>query len=422
MIKGTAAQDVLLSRERNPKKIAVYAVAGIALVTGLSIAIPHYSQVFTADLMMPENSLRLSKVRRGELTREIISQGRIVAANSPTLFSPEQGFIDLKVKAGDTVNRGQILAVTLSPDLNELLAQEKSNLARMQVELERQKIQAKRRKLELQQAEDLARVNLKAMDREKRRADEAIEIDLISRLDYEKSRDELDRAELEYAQAIQNNRLEQESLDFDGRTLTLQAESQQLLVDGLQRRVNGLTVISPVDGMVGNIQVEQRQAVAANQPLITVVDLTAFEVEATVSEGYADDLAPLMDAEISLNGKTYAGQLTAISPEVVNGQVITRIRFSNSVPENLRQNQRLTARILLENKNNVLMVDRGSFVDNFDGTIFKREGNRAIRVPVVLGSTSLRHVEILDGLNTDDVVIVSAVPAGKATRELLITN
>lgn len=422
MIKGTAAQDILLSRKRNPKKIVVYAVAGIALVIGLSFAIPHYSQVFTADLTVPENSLRLSKVRRGELTRDIISQGRIVAANSPTLFSPEQGFIDLKVKAGDTVNRGQILAVTLSPDLNELLAQEKSNLARMQVELERQKIQAKRRKLELQQAEDLAQVNLKAMDREKRRADEAIKIELISQLDYEKSKDELDRAKLEYAQAVQNNRLEQESLDFDGRTLTLQVESQQLLVDGLQRRVNGLTVISPVDGMVGNIQVEQRQAVAANQPLITVVDLTAFEVEATVSEGYADDLAPLMDAEISLNGKTYAGQLTAISPEVVSSQVITRIRFSNSVPENLRQNQRLTARILLENKNNVLMVDRGSFVDNFDGTIFKREGNRAVRVPVVLGSTSLRHVEILDGLNTDDVVIVSAVPAGKATRELLITN
>lgn len=422
MIKGTSATDVIVTKRFNTTKVKFMVLLAAIFTAGLTYAIPHYLQVASADLVVSEDSLRLSTVRRGELLREVISQGRIVAANSPTLFSPEQGFVNLKVKAGDRVKKGQLLAQTISPLLNELHAREESNLARIKNELERQKIQTKRRKFELQQTEDMAQVDLKAMDREKRRADESIAKDLISRLDFERAQDDLNRAKLIYSQAKQNNLLEQESLDFDVTTLELQVKSQALLVAGLLRRVNELNVVSPVNGMVGNVQVEPRQAVTANQALITVVDLSAFEIEATVSEGYADDLAPLMAAEIRLNGQNYAGELTAISPEVVNSQVITRIRFTGTVPKNLRQNQRLTARIVLESKPGVLMLDRGSFVDSFNGTVFKKVGDTAVRIPVTLGSKSLRHIEIVDGLSVNDVVIVSAIAAKRNTQNILITE
>lgn len=422
MIKGTAAQDVFLTGTFNRKRMKAIIAGCVLVAVSLAYAVPHYAQLFTADLVLREDALRLSTVRRGELVREVVSQGRIVAANSPTLFSPEQGFVDLRVKAGESVENGQLLAVVASPDLKELLDRESSNLERMKIELERQKIQSKRRRFELQQAEDLAKVNLVAMDREQRRAEKAIERGLISELDYEEAVDNLERARLEHRQARQNNTLEQESLSFDVSTLMLQLESQQTLVNGLQRRVNGLQVTSPVEGMVGNVQVRPGQAVAANEPLITVVDLTAFEIEAMVSEGYADELAPHMEVEISLNGAVYAGELTAISPEVVGNQVVTGVRFSGTPPANLRQNQRLTARILLENKSDVLMVDRGSFVDNFDGTVFRKEGDKATRVPVVIGSRSLRHVEILGGLEEGDIVITSAVQADRSTEEILIAN
>lgn len=422
MIKGTSATDVIVTKRFNTTKVKFMVLLAAIFTAGLTYAIPHYLQVASADLVVSEDSLRLSTVRRGELLREVISQGRIVAANSPTLFSPEQGFVNLKVKAGDRVKKDQLLAQTISPLLNELHAREESNLARIKNELARQKIQTKRRKFELQQTEDMAQVDLKAMDREKRRADESIAKDLISRLDFERAQDDLNRAKLIYSQAKQNNLLEQESLDFDVTTLELQVKSQALLVAGLLRRVNELNVVSPVNGMVGNVQVEPRQAVTANQALITVVDLSAFEIEATVSEGYADDLAPLMAAEIRLNGQSYAGELTAISPEVVNSQVITRIRFTGTVPKNLRQNQRLTARIVLESKPGVLMLDRGSFVDSFNGTVFKKVGDTAVRIPVTLGSKSLRHIEIVDGLSVNDVVIVSAIAAKRNTQNILITE
>ncbi len=421
-IADTSAQDLLLVQPgASTKRIAAIGVLLLLLVLAAAAFI-YVSEVSVSGLVVKRESVRLAQVERGTLVRDVVSQGRIVAANSPTLFSPEQGYVDLSVKAGDAVEQGQLLARIISPDLNELLAQETANLTRVEADLGRQKIESKRQKLELEQTVAMAQVNEKAMAREARRAELAIQKNLISQLEYEKSIDDLERAQLELVQAKQNGELANESLGFDVESLILQLKSQQLLVDALKRRVGELAIVSPVGGMIGNVQVIDRQAVSPNQALITVVDLTAFEVETVVPEGFADDIAPLMEAEISLSGANYPGVVTAISPEVINGGVSARIRFTETLPANLRQSQRLTAKILLENKPDVLIVNRGSFFDGFRGHVYRVSDNKAVRVPVVLGGSNLRHMEVVDGLQPGDTIIISSLPTKANSEHILITN
>jgi len=299
-IADTSAQDSMLSQP-TLKRRRMVTVGVVLLLMGVAVsAFTYVADVSRSGQVIERSAIRIATVKRGTLVREVVSQGRIVAANSPTLFSPEQGYIEMAIKAGDSVERDQVLATIISPDLNELLARETANLTRLQADLGRQKIESKRRKLELEQIIAMAQVSKNAMVREKLRADQAISKKLISQLEYEKAADDLARADLEFIQAKQNSELANESLGFDIESLTLQLKGQQLLVDALQRRVHELTIRSPVAGMVGNVQVVNRQAVAANQALITVVDLSAFEVEAVVPEGFADDIAALLDAEISL--------------------------------------------------------------------------------------------------------------------------
>ncbi len=422
-IADTSAQDLMLGQTNRKTLRRVVIVGAVALLIGVAVsAFIYVADVSMSGLVMERSAIRIATVERGTLVREVVSQGRIIAANSPTLFSPEQGYVDMAVKAGDTVVRDQVLATIVSPDLNELLAREMANLTRMEADLGRQKIESKRRKLELEQIIAMAQVSEKAMMREKLRADEAIGKKLIRQLDYEKAEDDLERAKLELTQAKQNCELAKESLGFDIESLTLQLKSQQLLVDALQRRVHELTIKSPVSGMVGNVQVVNRQAVAANQALITVVDLSAFEVEATVPEGFADDIAPLMESEITLGGSSFPGVVTAISPEVINGGVSARIRFADVLPENLRQSQRLTAKIILENKPNVLIVNRGSFFDGFRGYVYKVQDNKALRVPVALGGSSLKHFEIMDGLQEGDSIIISSLNNSATDEQILLTD
>ncbi|WP_308368493.1 MULTISPECIES: efflux RND transporter periplasmic adaptor subunit [unclassified Microbulbifer] len=412
MIRDTSGQDIRIDAAppwKNPKLLKSSAAVLLAIVF-LTWGIKSWWVTGSVDGTLSLSRVNIAQVERGDLVRDLVVQGKVVAANSPTLFSPAQGIVKFAVKAGDAVERGQLLAEMDSPELSNQLAQEKALLNKLTVELQRQKIQAKRQQLENRQKADLAKVDLTAARRELKRAETSIEKQIISQLDFEKASDDLARAELEYRQAEQNAELEKEALTFETQTLELQVSQQTLQVEELQRRVGKLKILSPVDGTIGSLAVAQRSAVAANTPLITVVDLTSFELEAAVPENYADDLGLAMAVEINLGGKKLPGEITAISPEVINGQVETRVRFAEGQPQNLRQNLRLTARILLENREDVMLVKRGAFLDQSGGRYaFRLNGEeQAERVPIQIGALGLNQVEIVSGLKEGDQIIISA--------------
>ena len=83
---------------------------------------------------------------------------------------------------------------------------------------------------------------------------------------------------------------------------------------------------------MANLAQPEKTRVAADAPLLTVVDLSAFEIEFQVAETYAGDIKPGMAAEITLEGRSVPGTVTAISPEVRQNQVTGRVKFANGQP------------------------------------------------------------------------------------------
>ena len=161
----------------------------------------------------------------------------------------------------------------------------------------------------------------------------------------------------------QELRSDMQRLAFELRASEFEVSRQLLFVDDLRRQIDDLDIKSPVDGIVGDLLVDQKSAVSRDTPVMAVVDLSRFEIDALIPESYADDLAIGMQTEILVGGERYSGQLIAVSPEIVNNQVASRIRFNGDGPTNLRQNQRLTTRILLAEYQDVIMVQRGQFLD-----------------------------------------------------------
>jgi len=159
---------------------------------------------------------------------------------------------------------------------------------------------------------------------------------------------------------VEDASLDQERLAFELRTSELKIERQSFLVQDLLRQVDELDMRSPVNGIVGNLMVDQKAAVSRNQVVMAVVDLSAFEIEAQVPESYADDLGLGMSAEVRLGNQKYPASLVSVSPEIIQNQVTTRIRFVGPMPPGLRQNQRLSTRILMEEKKNVLTLQTRS--------------------------------------------------------------
>lgn len=423
-IADTSAQDVRIAPKSNRNRKIVGGGILVVLLALVWIATPAVKRWADASVTVPLERLRLATVTRGDLVRDVSVQGRVVAAVSPTLYAPAPGTITLHVEAGATVSATQVLAVIDSPELENELRQADSALQQQTVELERQRIESRQLALEKRKAADLANVALIAAKREKRRADEANVLKVISVIDYEKAQDDLQNAELAYAHARADADLFDERLAFELQASELAVERQRMLVAELRRQVDRLSIRSPVDGIVGDLLVEQKNAVARDTPVMAVVDLTRFEVDAQIPESYADDLGIGMIAEIIIGGATYPGSLVAVSPEVVENQVTTRIRFDGDMPPNLRQNQRLMTRILLEERPDVLMLSRGQFLDSGGGRVaYVLDGNDLLhRRTITIGARSLAAVEIQSGLEAGDTVVISSIDRFQGADTVLVTD
>ena len=348
----------------------------------------------------------------------------MVAAVSPSMFAPAAGTITLLVEAGAVVNEGQPLATIDSPDLQNQLQQEQAALDSLSVEFDRQRIETKQKALDNRKNIDLTKVTLIAAERERRRAESGYKIEAISEIDFEKTKDDLETARLAHEHAVADASLDDERLVFELKTRELQVSRQSMLVQDLLRQVDELNMRSPVNGIVGNLMVDQKAAVSRNQVVMAVVDLTAFEIEAQVPESYADDLGLGMQAEVLVGNQKHPGVLVSVSPEIIQNQVTTRVRFAEAMPSGLRQNQRLTTRILMEEKNDVLTLPRGQFLDSGGSRIayVLDVDNVAHRRSIGIGARSLAAVEVVEGLMEGELVVISSIDQFRSADTVLVTN
>lgn len=408
-IRDTSAQDRPLDPgpgQARRRKLIIAAVAGGLLLLIAIVALVR--SWIGAEMSVPRERVRIAEVTRGMFIRDVAAQGTVVAAVSPTMFAPAAGTVHFIVQAGDKVAKNQIIANVDSPELRNELAREQATLAGMEVAVQRQSIETRRQQLANQQTIDLANVNIQAAEREQRRAQDSWGKHLISERDFEKARDDALAAAVNHKHAIETAQLQKESLEFELRAKRLERDRQRLMVEDLQRRVTDLDIKSPVEGVVGTLVVAERTTVAQNAALLSVVDLGAFEIEFQVPESYADDLGLGMDAEITYGAQKFAASVSAISPEVKQGQVSGRLRFAGTVPQGMRQNQRVSSRIVLEARDGVLKVARGPFLDTGGGRIaFVVNDDIGARRKIRTGSTSVAEVEILEGLAAGDRIIVS---------------
>ncbi|MCO4799825.1 MAG: efflux RND transporter periplasmic adaptor subunit [Colwelliaceae bacterium] len=424
IIKDTSDQDVQINTTKPKSKFWLITFSATIIIGAIIWQVaPAASRWSQASESISRDRVRIATITRGDFTREISVLGRVVAAVSPTVYSPADGTITLLIEAGNEVKEGQALASLDSPELTSRRDQQQAILEGLQSSFERQKIQAKKQRLSDQKAVDLANVRLTSANREKRRADQGYEKNAISQIDFEKAQDELENANLQHRHSEQDAALNIESLDFDSKSLALDIRRQTSLVTELQRQVDGLTIRSPVNGIVGNLNTDNKTFLSKNQSILTVVDLSNLEVEIEIPESYADDLAIGMSVDVQFEQQQFSARLVTISPEILNNQVTGRVRFSKHTPAKLRQNQRLNTQIILEHKPNVLQVQRGQFLESNGGRFayLVNEG-LAQKTSISLGARSLSHVEVLDGLSEGQQIIISGTDMFNSAAQVLINN
>ena len=423
-IRGTGSTDRPVdpapARRRRQRRI-VAALGAAALL--IALAVPALRALHSGERAVPAAQVRLATVTRARFVSDVSAQGVVVAALSPTLVAPAAGSVAYRVHAGEPVHKGQLLGVVDSPELQNEYSKEKASLESLEATLAREQIENRRKLLANREGRDEAAIELKAAEREWQRAEWAFGQGAMSRRDHDKAGDVLEAARIKDQHANASAALEDDSLALELRTRQLDRDRQRLVCDELKRRVAALELHAPVDGIVGTLAVAERTQVAAQAAVITVVDPSVYEVEFTAPDVYAGTLKPGMAAEVLVGNDSAPATVVALSPEVRQGQVVGRARFKGAQPATLSQNQRVTVRVLVDARDDVLRVERGAFVESGGGRVaYRVDGDAAERVAIHLGNSSASAVEVIDGLAAGDAIIVSSLAGFEDAPRVRLTH
>ncbi|BCS31633.1 ABC transporter permease [Luteitalea sp. TBR-22] len=405
------------------RRRSIAAVCLVLLVGGLAIAWPAFRRLSSVDRAIDASRLQIAAVTVGTLVRDAAADGRIVSANAPTLFAASAGIVTLHVKAGDPVTRGQVLATIDSPELRSRFTQEQAQLQSLDVALGRARIAARQSDTRNASSIELAQVRLQSARRNLERARQTYEEGLLNKVDYERAQDDVQLAEVELKTAQAARGLEQETAQYEIQTQQLARTRQASMSDEVARQVERLSIVAPFDGLIGAISVQDRDALNANQAVLTVVNLDAYEIEFSLPENEAAEAGPGTPVRVLYEGREYDGKVTAISPSVSDSLVKGRAVFAGATPSTLRQNQRVSLRLLFETRPRVLTLPRGAFLQSGGGRLaYVVRDDVATRVAIGTGARSLSLVEITSGLREGDQVIVSDTSEFSGAERLLLRN
>jgi HlyD family secretion protein len=421
-IPSTAGQDRALAapsawRRRWPWLGALLLLMALALLAGL-----RHERWGTPRV--PLERLTVAAVTVAPLVREVNAEGRVVAGTSLSLVAPATGTVVWQVQAGDAVQAGQLLGKLSSPELEARLSQERAHADSLAADLRRAGAEAASSRGAAQAQVATAELALQAAQWLEKRQRVALDAGASSALQWEAARDALARARIELDQARQSATLKTEALKYEleARQALFQRATTQ--AQELARQAGLLQLRAPQAGAIGQRLVGDGATVARDAVLLTLVDLTRLDVQLQVPESLVRELQLGQQGEVMVAGRPVAASLVALSPEVVNGEVAARLRFADGrQPADLRQNQRLSARVLLERRDAVLGVQRGPFIEQGGGRLaWVLKDGVALRRAVQLGAQSLDRVEVKAGLQAGEQVVVGGLESQPADTQTVIVS
>jgi len=315
---------------------------------------------------------------------------------------------------GTEVDAGDLIMRMSNPDVDMQLLQAQQQLSQAQAALAQ--LRTSLQTQELTQRGTVATVRTQYLDAKRvyetnqRLFDE--NPDLVARADLERSKESME----ELSTRLQ---IEQDRLDVMTGTSQAQLDAQQEQIDRLRDLVNfnrdrlgSMQVKVPVAGVLAplDIPLQEGQWVQSGQQLSRVVVPGRLKAEIRIPQTQAQDIVVGQQALIDTRTDTIVGQVVRIDPAVRNGTVTIDVALPPNLPPSARPDLSVDGNVIIDRLEDVVYVGRPTFGQaNQQVSIFRLtpDGQYAERVTVRLGASSVNEIEVREGLQPGDVVILS---------------
>jgi multidrug efflux pump subunit AcrA (membrane-fusion protein) len=228
---------------------------------------------------------------------------------------------------------------------------------------------------------------------------------------------------LETRVKLMRQRLEQMQANVEAQLAVQQAKVEQFrgLVSLRRRQLDDLQVKAGASGVLQQLMVEVGQQVTTATTLARVARPDQLKAELQVAETQMRDVQVGQSVSIDTRNGIIQGRVARIDPAVVNGAVKVEVTLEGELPKGARPDLSVEGVIEIERLNDVLHVARpvGSRPETRIGLFrLSGDGDFAVRTPVLLGRGSVNAMEIVEGLNEGDRVIISDMSKWEAVDKV----
>jgi multidrug resistance efflux pump len=400
--------DIPIANKKSKKRRWIIGGAGLAAVLLMTVAL---AQLEPAAPTVDRAGVWMDTVQRGAMVREVRGPGTLVPEQIRFIPAVTAGRVErVLLEPGAQVTPETELVILSNPDVQLQLMEAQRAVAGADAAMANLTATLENQRLSQEANVATVRASYNEAMRQVRVNRELAERGLIARNDLDASED----AAVELAERLD---IEQKRLDFIGASMEAQIDAQQSETERLralsafqQNYVASMRVAAGTSGVLRELPLQEGQWVNPGDRLAVVVQPGRLKAELRIPETQARDIIIGQRATVDMRSAVIQGRVIRIDPAATNGTVTVDIALDGELPRGARPDLSVDGTIEIERLDNVLHMGRpayGQAESSIGMFVVDPDGESASRVTVQLGRSSVNTIEIRNGLQEGDVVILS---------------
>ena len=393
---------------RKKLRQSLYAATAVMVIVVVPVGV---SRLEPAAPRVDRDTVYLDTVQHGPMIRQVRGAGTLVPEQIRWIPATTDGTVErIVIRPGAPVAPDTVILELSNPELEQSTLEARLNFEAAEARYSNRQVEVQRDLLDQRATLATTEAQLKSA-RLQAAADARLHTrGLVSSIQLQQSQS--DEQEYGTRYALEQERLQMATDTVDAQLAVERAEVDRLrtLYELRRRQVAALRVRAGLSGVLQQVPLEEGQRITAGTNLARVGDPTVLKAELRVAETEARDVQIGQTAAIDTRNGVVPGRVIRIDPAVENGTVTVDVALDGELPRGARPDLTVDGTIELERMDDILFVGRPVFgQEQSEVSLFKMEedGTHASRTRVSLGRASVNTIEVLEGLQPGDRVVLS---------------
>ena len=402
--------DIARPESVKRKKKMRRVVYGAAALVGVAVITLAVSRLKPAAPSVERGTVWIDTVKRGPMVRQVRGSGTLIPEDIRWIPATTQGRVErILLRPGAEAKPDTVILEMSNPDLQQSvkdaqLAFQSAEAAFLnkKADLQSQYLSQQADAATIEANYSQAKLDLEANEQLQK---DGLVSDLTVKLKKTQASDQANRLKI----AQQRLKMTEEGLKSQLAPQEADVNLKRAAYELSMRKLDDLRVKAGMTGVLQLVSVERGAQVSPGTNLVRVADPTNLKAEVRIAETQTKDLRLGQFAEIDTRNGIVQGKVARIDPASSNGTVGVDVILDGALPPGARPDLSVDGTIRIEKLDNVVFVGRPAFGQD-EGTVsmFKLlPTGEAVRTNVKLGRSSVNTIEIKEGLQPGDQVILS---------------